>query len=128
MWPLENVIESYTKHVYSVIIYICVCVCVSEGKSSNSYIGPQAPFTNGSAFEKEQMTGKVLEWMVASGKSRRPRSERVILLGPDEYQSSRHSGDLDNLPGDSNIEDRLQVDTEMIKIQKYLREKLPPPH
>ena len=125
MWPLENVIESYTKHVYSVIIiYIYIC----EGKSSNSYIGPQPPFTNGSASEKEQMTGKVLEWMVASGKSRRLRSERVILFGPDEYQSSRHSGDLDNLPGDSNIEDRLQVDTEMIRIQKYLREKLPPPH
>ena len=66
--------------------------------------------------------------MVASGKSRRPWSERVILLGPDEYQSSRHSGDLGNLPGDSNNEDRLQACTEMIRIQKYLREKLPPSH
>ena len=66
--------------------------------------------------------------MVASGKSRRPWSERVILLGPDEYQSSRHSGDLGNLPGDSNNEDRLQPRMEMIRIQKYLREKLPPPH
>ena len=66
--------------------------------------------------------------MVVSRMGRRPWSERVILLEPDEYQSSRHSGDLDNLPGDSNIEDRLQVDTEMIRIQKYLREKLPPPH
>ena len=73
------------------------------------------------------MTGEVPEWMVASGKSRRPRFERVILLGPDEYQSSRHSGDLDNLPEDSNNEDRLQARTEMIRIQKYLREKLPPP-
>ena len=51
------------------------------------------------------MTGEVPKWMVASGKSRRPRSERVILLGPDEHQSSRHSGDLDNLPGYSNNED-----------------------
>ena len=66
--------------------------------------------------------------MVALGKSRRLWFERVILLGLDEYQSSRHSVDLGNLPGDSNNEDRLQVRTEMIRIQKYLREKLPPPH
>ena len=66
--------------------------------------------------------------MVASGKSRRPWFERVILLGPDEYQSSRHSVNLGNLLGDSSNEDRLQAHTEMIRIQKYLREKLPPPH
>ena len=66
--------------------------------------------------------------MVASEKSRRPRSENVILLGPEEYQSSKHSGDLGNLPGDSNNENKLQARTETIKIQKYLREKLPPPH
>ena len=65
--------------------------------------------------------------MVASGKSRRPRSKKVILLGLDEYQSSRHLSDLGNLPGDSNNEDRLQARTETIRIQKYLREKLPPP-
>ena len=66
--------------------------------------------------------------MVVLGKSRRPRSERVILLGPDEYQTSRHSSDLGNLPGDSNNEDRFQARTKMIRIQKYLREKLPPPY
>ena len=66
--------------------------------------------------------------MVTSGKSRTSWSERVILLEPDEYQSSRHSGDLGNLPGDSNNEDRLQARTEMIRIQKYLREKLSSPH
>ena len=66
--------------------------------------------------------------MVVSRKNRRPRSEKVILLGPDKYQSSRHPGDLGNLPGDSNNEDRLQARTEMIKIQKYLRKKLSPPH
>ena len=66
--------------------------------------------------------------MVASGKSRRPRSEKVILLGLDECQSSRHLGDLGNLLGDSNNEDRLQARTETIRIQKYLREKLPPSH
>ena len=66
--------------------------------------------------------------MVASGMGRRPLSERVILLRPDECQLSRHSVDLGNLPGDSNNEDRLQASTEMIRIQKYLREKLPSPH
>ena len=74
------------------------------------------------------MTGEVPKWMVASGNSRRLRSKRVILLEPDEHQSSKHSGDFDNLPGYSNNEDRLQTRTEMIKIQKYLREKLSPPH
>ena len=66
--------------------------------------------------------------MVVSGKGRRPWSERVILLGLDEHQSSRHSGDLGNLPGDSNNKDKLQAHTEVIRIQKYFREKLPPPH
>ena len=66
--------------------------------------------------------------MVASGKSGRPRSEEVTLLGPDEYQSSRHPGELGNLPKDSNNEDKLQARTEKIRIHKYLREKLPSPH
>ena len=66
--------------------------------------------------------------MVASRMGRRPWSERVILLEPDEYQLSRHSDDLGNLLRDSNNEDKLQARTEVIRIQKYLREKLPPPH
>ena len=66
--------------------------------------------------------------MVASGKNRRLWSERVILLEPDEYQSSKHSGDLGNLPEYSNNEDRLQACTEMIRIQKYFRKKLLPPY
>ena len=74
------------------------------------------------------MTRKVPESIVVSGKSRSPWSERVILLGPDECQSSRHSIDLGNLPRDSNNEDRLQVHKKVIRIQKYLREKLSPPH
>ena len=53
------------------------------------------------------MTGKVPKPILVSGKSRRPWSERVILLRPDECQSSRHSVDLGNLPGDSNNENRL---------------------
>ena len=74
------------------------------------------------------MTGKVPKQMVTSEKSRRPWSERVILFGLDECQSSKHLVDLGNLPGDSNNEDRLQMRTEMIRIQKYLRGKLPQPH
>ena len=74
------------------------------------------------------MTGEVPEQMVASGKSKRLRTERVILLEPDECQSSRHLVGLGNLPGDSNNKDRFQACTEMIRIQKYLREKLSPPH
>ena len=56
------------------------------------------------------------------------KSEEVILLEPDEYQSSKHPGDLGNLLGGSNDEDRLQARTERIRIRKYLREKLPSPH
>ena len=66
--------------------------------------------------------------MITSGKSERQRSEKGILLEPDEYQSSRHPGDLGNLPRDYNNKDRLQACTETIRIQKYLREKLSPPH
>ena len=72
------------------------------------------------------MTGKVPEPIVLSGKNRRPWSERVILLEPNECQSSRHSVDLGNLPRDSNNENKLQARKKVIRIQKYLREKLPP--
>ena len=71
------------------------------------------------------MTGKIPEQMVVSG---RPWSKRVVVLGPDKCQSSKHLVDLGNLPGDSNNEDRLQVRKKVIRIQKYLREKLLPPH
>ena len=56
------------------------------------------------------------------------KSEEVTLLGPDEYQPRKHPGDLGNLPGGFNNEDRLQARTKRIRIQKYLREKLLPPH
>ena len=74
------------------------------------------------------MTGKVPKPIVVSRKSRRPWSEKVILLEPDECQSNRHSVDLGNLPGNSNNEDRLHARKKVIRIQKYLREKLSPPH
>ena len=74
------------------------------------------------------MTREVPEQIVASRKGGKPWSEEVTLLGLGEYQSSRHSGDLGNLPRDSNNKDRLQACMEKIRIQKYLREKLTPPH
>ena len=96
----------FPKHfLIGVYIYIYIC----RGKSLNFYIGSQALFTNGNPSEEEQMTGKVPEPIVVSGKSRRPWSERVILLGPNECQLSRHSVELGNLPGDSNNKDRLQA-------------------
>ena len=55
-------------------------------------------------------------------------SERVILLGLDECQSVKLLLDLGNLLGDSNNKDRLQVRKEVIRPQKYLGEKLLPPH
>ena len=56
------------------------------------------------------------------------KSKEVTLLGLDKYQLSKHPGDLGNLLGGSNDEDRLQARTERIKIQKSLREKMLPPH
>ena len=44
------------------------------------------------------------------------KSEEVTLLGLDEYQSIKHPGDLGDLSGVSNDEDRLQACTERIKI------------
>ena len=74
------------------------------------------------------MTEEAPEQIIAKGKGGGLKSEEVTLLGPDEYQSIKHPGDLGNLPGGSNDEDRLQARTEGIRIQKYLKEKLPPPH
>ena len=46
----------------------------------------------------------------------------VLLLGPDECQSNKHSLELGNLPGDFSNEDRLQVRKEVIRTKKYLGE------
>ena len=62
------------------------------------------------------------------GNVRRQWSERVILLGLDECQSGKLLLDLGNLSEDSSNEDRLQVRKEVIRIRKYLGEKLLPPH
>ena len=74
------------------------------------------------------MIGRVLEPIVVSGKSRRLWSEGVILLGPDKCLSSQLHLDLCNIPGNSSDEDRLQMSKERIRTQKYLKEKLLPPH
>ena len=54
--------------------------------------------------------------------------KRVILLGPDKFQSGKLLLDLGNLPGDSSNEDRLQGRKEVIRPRKYLGEKLLPPY
>ena len=56
------------------------------------------------------------------------KSKEVILLGLDEYRSSKYPGDLGDLPGVSNDKDKLQARMNRVRIQKYLREKLLPPH
>ena len=74
------------------------------------------------------MFGKAPQWVDVQGNGRRQWSERVIFLGPDECQSSELWLDLGNLSESSNNEDRLQVRKEEIRTQKYLGEKLLPPH
>ena len=44
------------------------------------------------------------------------KSKEVTLFGPDEYQLSKHPGDLGNLPRGSNDEDRLQARIERIRM------------
>ena len=66
------------------------------------------------------MFGKTLQWVDVQGNVRRQWSERVILLRPDECQSSEPWLDLGNLLGNSSNEDRLQVSKEMIRIRNIL--------
>ena len=44
------------------------------------------------------------------------KSKEVTLLRLDEYQSIKHPGDLGDLPGVSNDEDRLQARMKRIRI------------
>ena len=61
-------------------------------------------------------------------KGERVQSEEVILLGQGECRSSKYLGNLGDLPGISSDKDELRARTEMIRMQKYLREKLLLPH
>ena len=74
------------------------------------------------------MFEKAPQWMIVQGNVQRQQSERVILLEPNVCQLDKLLLDLGNLPGDSSNEDRLQVRKEVIRPQKYLGEKLLPPH
>ena len=74
------------------------------------------------------MIGETPEWRITQGKDEGIQSEEVILLGQDEYRLSKYLGDLGDPPGISNDKDELQARMKRIRIQKYLREKLLPPH
>ena len=98
------------------------------GKDLSFCVGLKAPFTNNNASQEERMLGKTLQQVVVQRNVERHQSERVILLGLDECQSSELHLDLGNLSGNSNNEDRLRVSKERIRTRKYLGEKLLPPH
>ena len=68
------------------------------------------------------------EWRITYGKGAGIQSEEVIFLEQDEYRSSKYFGDLGDLPRMSNDKDEIQACTRKIRIQKYLRERLLPPH
>ena len=68
------------------------------------------------------------EWRIMYGKGGGIQSEEVILLGQDEYRSSKYVGNLGDLSRMSNDKDELQARTKKIRIQKYLREMLLLPH
>ena len=55
-------------------------------------------------------------------------SKEVTLLRLDKCESNKYLGDVGDLPRVSNDKDELQAHTKRIRIQKYLTEKLLPPH
>ena len=61
-------------------------------------------------------------------KGGRVQSKEVILLGWGECRLSKYLGNLGDLPRISSDKDELQTHTERIRMQKYIREKLLPPH
>ena len=68
------------------------------------------------------------EWRITYGKGGGIQSEEVILLGQDEYRSSKYIGNLSDLPEMSNDKDEPQARTKKIGMQKYLKERLLPPY
>ena len=92
------------------------------------YTGPWALFDDGDTSKEGQTIREALEWRIMYRKGGGAQSEEVTLLKPDEYQSSEYLGDLGDFLGISNNKDELQGHTKRIRIQKYLREKLLPPH
>ena len=78
--------------------------------------------------EEKQTIKWAPKWRIAYGKGRRVQSEEVILLGWGECRSSKYLGNLGGLPGSFSDKDELQARTKRIRMQKYLREKVLPPH
>ena len=74
------------------------------------------------------MIGEAPEWRITYENGGGIQSEEVIILEQDEYRTSKYLDNLSDLPGISNDKDELQACTKRIRIQKYLREKLIPPH
>ena len=74
------------------------------------------------------MTREIPKQMITSGKSERQRSEKGILLEPDEYQSSRHPGDLGNLPRDYNNKDTKISQGKAITVALNALQQLSWPH
>ena len=64
------------------------------------------------------MIEEVPKWRITYGKGRGIQSEEIILLGQDEYWSSKYLGDLGDLLGISNDNDEIQARTKKIRIQK----------
>ena len=74
------------------------------------------------------MIEEALGWRIVYGMGGGIQSEEVVLLGQEQYQSSKYVGDLADLPRMSNDKDEFQARTKKMRIQKYLRERLLPPH
>ena len=71
---------------------------------------------------------KPWNWGSHKEKGGRVQSEKVILLGWDECWLSEYLSNLTDFLRTSSDKDELQECTKRIRMQKYLREKLLPPH
>ena len=103
-----------------------IWVCGDEGP--NLHTGLWALFDDVDTFEEEQTIREAPRWKITYEKGGRVQSKEVIFLGYDEYRSSKYLDDLSDLPRISNNKDELQACTKRIRMHKYLREKLLPPH
>ena len=83
-------------------------------------LGPKPHLLTRMRSRNRKMFGKAPQHVVMQRNIRRYQSERVILLGPDECQSSELRLDLGNLLGKFSNENRLYVCKEGIRTRKYL--------
>ena len=84
-------------------------------------LGPKPHLLTRMRSRNRKMFGKAPQHVVVQRNVRRYQFDRVIILRPDECQSSELRLDLGNLLGSSSNEDRLQVCKEGIRTRKYLR-------